>query len=259
MGKAVLFLVPTLAALAVHAHVRGPVLHAAAGVRGGAPRGPPPRAVTALATPSPGALVEARNGAEGEARAPVGCPSINISGTPSSWQWTMGTFVMQPGNETGGRPAYYCEANKMWLYYFQPGRCWQINSDPHSGRCYFFSRDDAQTPDLISAEWYRNTGSSPRPLAPSVKASCEVAACTGSSTALPADQCAAWQAFWDGAGGDKGWTGYGAGCTRTDPCKTGCGDSRFTTCNLWNTTVTNMCAPAPARPPPPRSLCRAPR
>ena len=25
--------------------------------------------------------------------------------------------------------------------------------------------------------------------------------CTGASTALPADQCAAWQAFWDGAGG----------------------------------------------------------
>ena len=57
-----------------------------------------------------------------------------------------------------------------------------------------------------------------------------VAACTGASTALPADQCAAWQGFWDGAGGDKGWTNYGAGFTRTDPCGNEDGAGYF--CNL---------------------------
>ena len=82
-----------------------------------------------------------------------------------------------------------------------------------------------------------------------------VAACTGASTALPADQCAAWQAFWDGAGGDKGWTLYGVDCARTDPCKQGCGHDPV--CNGAGTTVISMCVPAPVRPPPSRSLrCR---
>ena len=88
-----------------------------------------------------------------------------------------------------------------------------------------------------------------------------VAACTGASTKLPADQCAASQAFWDGAGG-AGWTGDGAGCTRTDPCQQDCGsntDDDTSSCNGAGTTVIYMCVPAPARTPPPRSLRRSPR
>jgi hypothetical protein len=80
--------------------------------------------------------------------------------------------------------------------------------------------------------------------------------CTGASTALPADQCAAWQAFWDGAHGNGDWTGVGASCTRTDPCKSGCGGhgGDYNTCNDAGTTVTNMYVPAS-----PCSLPCAPR
>jgi hypothetical protein len=51
--------------------------------------------------------------------------------------------------------------------------------------------------------------------------------CTGASENLAADQCTAWQAFWDALGGD-GWTGVSASCTRTDPCdceEVGCSDN----------------------------------
>ena len=86
-----------------------------------------------------------------------------------------------------------------------------------------------------------------------------VAACTGASTALPADQCAAWQALWDGAGG-AGWTRFGAGCTRTDPCDASTCQAGYPSANVCNgagTTVIGMCVPAPARSPLPRSLRRA--
>jgi hypothetical protein len=80
--------------------------------------------------------------------------------------------------------------------------------------------------------------------------------CTGMSTQLPKNQCDAWQSFWDGAGGDAGWTSAGASCTKTDPCKLGCGgySGKFRACNGAGTTVTNMSVPAP-----PHSLPRTPR
>ena len=66
-------------------------------------------------------------------------------------------------------------------------------------------------------------------------------ACTGASTKLPADQCAAWQDFWDGAGG-AGWTNYGAGCSRTDPCASSCGSPYpgYPTCNEGGTSIVRM-------------------
>jgi hypothetical protein len=92
----------------------------------------------------------------------------------------------------------------------------------------------------------------------------EVAACDGASTKLPADQCAAWQAFWDGAGGAN-WVNFGKGCTRTDPC--GCFNSGNPVCNDAGTTVTMMCVPArcatrratpPARAPAAAARCCTP-
>ena len=90
------------------------------------------------------------------------------------------------------------------------------------------------------------------------------AECSGASTKLPADQCAAWQSFWDDAGGDKGWTRFGAGCTRNDPCAPSChdissiGTSRGVICNSAGTAITKMCVTARApRSSPPRSQRRA--
>ena len=69
-----------------------------------------------------------------------------------------------------------------------------------------------------------------------------LAACTGASTKLPADQCTAWQAFWDGAGG-AGWTEFGAGCSRTDPCASSC-NSNFPVCDTAGTSIIHMCVHA---------------
>jgi uncharacterized surface protein with fasciclin (FAS1) repeats len=41
--------------------------------------------------------------------------------------------------------------------------------------------------------------------------------CTGASTGLAADQCAAWGEFWDDAGGPN-WGGKGKDCLKSDPC-----------------------------------------
>ena len=63
--------------------------------------------------------------------------------------------------------------------------------------------------------------------------------CTGSSTQLPADQCSAWMAFFDSAGGSR-WENYGAGCSRTDPCYYKCGYAEFPTCGSANTAIETM-------------------
>jgi hypothetical protein len=75
--------------------------------------------------------------------------------------------------------------------------------------------------------------------------------CTGTSTFLPTVQCAAWQAFYDGAGGD-GWVYFDRDdpsarftarftCTRGDPCACVYGTYRLgVTCNPSKTAVTGM-------------------
>ena len=66
-------------------------------------------------------------------------------------------------------------------------------------------------------------------------------ACTGNSTKLPADQCAAWIKFYDGTNGD-GWKIPGGGpCTRHDPCACkGFEAAFYPVCNPGGTTVINM-------------------
>jgi hypothetical protein len=67
--------------------------------------------------------------------------------------------------------------------------------------------------------------------------------CTGAASAnLPADQCAAWQAFYDGASGSQ-WAHCSG--TRSNPC--GCygthegkGSADIPTCNKAGTAVVNM-------------------
>ena len=60
--------------------------------------------------------------------------------------------------------------------------------------------------------------------------------CTGNSTKLPADQCAAWQEFYDSTGGDN-WTNEGRQCTRNDPCDIHCYQTAALVCNKARTTV----------------------
>jgi hypothetical protein len=72
--------------------------------------------------------------------------------------------------------------------------------------------------------------------------------CTGSSTQLPALQCAAWIKFYDGTTGD-GWTHCQG--TRTNPCACLGSDGKSPACNPTNTTVTAMCVCIPHRPRPP--------
>ena len=75
-----------------------------------------------------------------------------------------------------------------------------------------------------------------------------LAVCTGASTNLPADQCAAWQAFWDGAGGDD-WQDYNnkpLSCSRTDPCSCKGADGTHPMCTPDGTSVMTMYViPAP--------------
>jgi len=76
--------------------------------------------------------------------------------------------------------------------------------------------------------------------------------CTGSSAQLPAAQCAAWQAFYDGAGGE-GWalTIPGSGnppiCpgTRNDPCACHGWVGNNPICNSAGTSVVKMCVSGP--------------
>ena len=89
-------------------------------------------------------------------------------------------------------------------------------------------------------------------------------ACKDQSKLLPADQCNAWIAFYDGALGGQ-WSP--TGCSRTNPCncKAMFGPPNPVTCNDAGTSVTQMwvcsCAPtcaharcrhsaAPTAPPP---------
>ena len=85
-----------------------------------------------------------------------------------------------------------------------------------------------------------------------------VAACTGSSTKLPAAQCAAWQAFHDSTGGD-GWKVCKS--KRNDPCACQRGDDdeyADLVCNKAGTAVLKMCVSARACTPPPLALAPAP-
>lgn len=50
-------------------------------------------------------------------------------------------------------------------------------------------------------------------------------------------------AFWDGTHGNGPWTQWGADCTRTDPCKSGCGQGEYggyAVCNTAGTSITHV-------------------
>jgi hypothetical protein len=85
--------------------------------------------------------------------------------------------------------------------------------------------------------------------------------CTGASAKLPTDECAAWIAFFEAAGGSN-WEGNGEGVSRTDPCGTlaHVGDDPAP-CNAAGTAIVSMyvTTPTPACPcrhalTPPRPL-----
>jgi hypothetical protein len=70
--------------------------------------------------------------------------------------------------------------------------------------------------------------------------------CDGASANLAADQCTAWQAFWDGTHSNGNWVYRGAGCTRTDPCNLACGSGggvSSPTCNTGGTSIINIDLP----------------
>jgi hypothetical protein len=93
---------------------------------------------------------------------------INVTGTPPESASSMGLYVLQPANTTGGRPAYLDLSNKQWLF-FNGASHWAIGPDLGVYESsYLFVLDFAQTPDAISATWEE-----PGPVkVPSVKASC---------------------------------------------------------------------------------------
>ena len=77
---------------------------------------------------------------------------------------------------------------------------------------------EAAAPAAQAAHWPPLTRRRRRLLeAPPASAAATMTGCTGASAGLAADQCAAWGQFFDGAGGPN-WTGYGQGCTKSDPC-----------------------------------------
>jgi hypothetical protein len=89
-----------------------------------------------------------------------------------------------------------------------------------------------------------------------VTCSAGAASCTGFSTDLPADQCAAWVAFHDGTSG-QGWSsiqGGSSACSdlRTDPCACPGSDSFF-----GYSTNTGVQPPGPTVPSENRRVCNA--
>ena len=63
--------------------------------------------------------------------------------------------------------------------------------------------------------------------------------CSGNSTKLPAAQCAAWQAFYDGTDGDH-WNDNAAGCTRNDPCSCAGYKGSYPVCDAGGMAVVQM-------------------
>jgi hypothetical protein len=122
---------------------------------------------------------------------------ISVTGHPSARAELMGAYALQPGNATGGRPAYLDASNGEWLYHTSDrGGAWCISPDLGGGSYYLFVIDQAQTPDAIVATWYGADSGTP---APSVKASCAPRQlykcvsnkCTPASTGLPQTTCEA--------------------------------------------------------------------
>ena len=76
-------------------------------------------------------------------------------------------------------------------------------------------------------------------LTAAVAAALPTVACTGSSTRLPANQCAAWVAWYDGAGMANGTCCV---ATRTDPCACVGNNPGYPhpVCNVGGTTVINL-------------------
>ena len=162
------------------------------------------------------------------------CPVITMAGTPPTHADLMRAYTLQPGNTTGGRPAYLNVDTGQWVYFYAPSGYWHtgpaLGSDSPA---YLIAGDTAQTPDAVTTEWEVWTDSW-QP-APSIKVTCTP--CTGGSTRLPAAQCAAWQAFYDALSGD-GWTS----CTgmRTDPCSCLGSGGNQPVCNTAGTAVVQV-------------------
>jgi uncharacterized membrane protein YgcG len=102
----------------------------------------------------------------------VPCLVIFVSGTPPAHAEMRGEYAQQPGNATGGRPAYFDASNKQWLYYYKPANSWSIGRTLDSGNCSAHVQDtSAQTPDTITFPWRVDVNGSWQS-APSVKATC---------------------------------------------------------------------------------------
>jgi hypothetical protein len=109
---------------------------------------------------------------------PAACPAISVTGTPvADFAFSMGVYVLQPGNATDGRPAYYDASNGQWLYCSPPTTtyplsAWFIRTGLGQRNDWVLhARDNAQTPDAITATWEWWDGQIEHPET-SVKASC---------------------------------------------------------------------------------------
>jgi cathepsin B len=109
-------------------------------------------------------------GAAETAEAP--CPVIDVAGTPPAGApKVMGLFALQPGNTTGGHPAYFSTVMGEWLWFDLQFSMWGIGNSLGENRFFLRVYDTAQAPGAIAATWQGWNGSAWNE-APSVKASC---------------------------------------------------------------------------------------
>jgi hypothetical protein len=85
---------------------------------------------------------------------PAPCSVINVAGTPPAHADLVGSYALQPGSATGGRPAYLNAANGQWLYFDESHNAWSINGTLGGNSSSLSATDAAaQTPDAITVKW----------------------------------------------------------------------------------------------------------
>ena len=84
--------------------------------------------------------------------APPFC-TIILAGTTRDLGFVMGTYVWQPDKVSGGRPAYYNAAAKMWMY--KGSWYWQVGPILGGSAAYFYNPGSGgvQTPESITTMW----------------------------------------------------------------------------------------------------------
>jgi hypothetical protein len=188
----------------------------------------------------------------------AGCEIIALSGDPvlPPAKALVGRYRRQEGVGPNNRSYYRWQGNVPMFMYYDGDGAWLVCNTV--GAPYETCKNDtlqsvlravdtAATPGAISSPWFGWDGSKPVEL-PSVKASCVITLCTGTSAALPVSQCNAWIAMYDATGGPS-WSPYCA-TNRLTPCDCkGDGAKGVPTpvCNDAGDAIESMCVQCPAK------------